>query len=627
MSNEVIVVGSLAGDIKNPWDDFPFQHKLNTAGGFYPHGHRSVLPNYQNTYGLSGIAMDGIGNTYLACRLRSYNAEDVAETHGEEVVTTYKLDPNGNVIWTANHGCNLYSIAIDSSGNVYTFGDAINSSGAIRTNKTQTTGYATTRCYNSSGVLQWSADHGWNQAEPYAFPCPSKIVYRNSYVYTTGYSYAGGTGDLVKYNASTGAIIWKAVTSSESYIDDIIWDICIDSSDNVYLAGLFFNPPIKYPPIPLTYIVKKYNSSGSFVDWLPKQAIRAGIYPTGRAIRINSSGNLIIAMSNFFSGTEGNYHIKYFLKYSAGFSYISEGPDYVYGYTSNNIPIAIALDTNDNIYAVSISDRAYGVAYRNVHRYNSALSGFDWEQVLYTSGQQIAQRGMAVDAFDNEVDVYCLALAEVETPPLAIKIAPNFPTFIGDKFCLANSLALPIRLSDPFLFKDYVGVWSPAIYRAYLAGPSPIELPIHSLSIRSDIASTTLSLVSSFPSLSVLSQIQARIGQLLTIQRGVRLMDGTDQLDTLLAVALDSIRYDQGSRSATITLAGSALYQIAPLKFRALRGISYRNAINGIRRVRCAVDTYLQIGDTASLGGGETLTVAEITIAVDPNQETMEVVE
>jgi len=46
-----------------------------------------------------------------------------------------------------------------------------------------------------------------------------------------------------------------------------------------------------------------------------------------------------------------------------------------------------------------------------------------------------------------------------------------------------------------------------------------------------------------------------------------------------------------------------------------------------VRRVRCAVDTYLAVGDTADLGGGETLIVTEIVYNISPETALMEIAE
>jgi hypothetical protein len=48
---------------------------------------------------------------------------------------------------------------------------------------------------------------------------------------------------------------------------------------------------------------------------------------------------------------------------------------------------------------------------------------------------------------------------------------------------------------------------------------------------------------------------------------------------------------------------------------------------DGLRRVRCEVDTYLRPGDVADLGAGEIMFAGEITITVTASTEAMEVTE
>jgi len=59
--------------------------------------------------------------------------------------TTICYNSSGAVQWFADHGADVNGVAIDSSNNVYTVGEKVDR--------------VTTRKYNSSGVLQWSHDY------------------------------------------------------------------------------------------------------------------------------------------------------------------------------------------------------------------------------------------------------------------------------------------------------------------------------------------------------------------------------------------------------------------------------------------------------------------------------------
>ena len=96
-----------------------------------------------------------------------------------------KYNSSGVLQWSANHGAVINSIAVDTSGNVYI--------GGVRTSN------LTTRKYNSSGTLQWSVDHGANV---------NSVAVDSS----TGDVYIGGvrTSNLTtrKYNSS-GTLQWS----------------------------------------------------------------------------------------------------------------------------------------------------------------------------------------------------------------------------------------------------------------------------------------------------------------------------------------------------------------------------------------------------------------------------------
>lgn len=95
----------------------------------------------------------------------------------------------------------------------------------------------------------------------------------------------------------------------------------------------------------------------------------------------------------------------------------------------------------------------------------------------------------------------------------------------------------------------------------------------------------------------------------------------------MIVAPFSALRWDAGSQSASATIDGVATAVAENPKTRLMRGIIYRNARNGLRRVRCAVDTYLSPGDTADLGAGETLVVSEISYQVSPDQAVMEIAE
>ena len=194
----------------------------------------------------------------------------------------------------------------------------------------------------------------------------------------------------------------------------------------------------------------------------------------------------------------------------------------------------------------------------------------------------------------------------------------------------APAIALPLGLALPGTRREYVGALRlPDIYRCTLSGEPDIELPLSSFTIRRDTSGVSLSVVVPASSAALVAAAVARSDGILTLRRGVRFQNGTEQSEPMLVVPLDGgVRYDIGTQSASLTLSGKTV-EIADREpeTRVLKGISYRSESGGARRVRCAIDTYLRPGDTAALGGGETLTVAELTYSVDARQGTLEVAE
>ena len=124
-------------------------------------------------------------------------------------------------------------------------------------------------------------------------------------------------------------------------------------------------------------------------------------------------------------------------------------------------------------------------------------------------------------------------------------------------------------------------------------------------------------------------QVIDRVAGNLIIKRGIRFANGVEQLDEMLIAPLSTnpYRLDTGGRSSSMTLEARSDAEIENPKTRTVVGITYRNTTNGRRRIRCSVDTYLLPGDTANLGGDETMIVGEITYSISTTQASMEIAE
>ena len=118
----------------------------------------------------------------------------------------------------------------------------------------------------------------------------------------------------------------------------------------------------------------------------------------------------------------------------------------------------------------------------------------------------------------------------------------------------------------------------------------------------------------------------------IIIQAGSRTADGTRHLSELTRAGLDSIVFDQGVKSASLSLSGYRTHTTGNPRPITLNDINvYSLQANGARRIRCPVNMFLRPGDTAVFTPGqgaseESMVVESITILIDPRNQRMDVV-
>lgn len=211
------------------------------------------------------------------------------------------------------------------------------------------------------------------------------------------------------------------------------------------------------------------------------------------------------------------------------------------------------------------------------------------------------------------------------TPALDLAVFLGTPTWQGDRYTECPGLPFRLSLGVPDWLREYVGaVRLPDVYRLYLGTP-PLELVASSLTIRRTAFGRFLSAVIAPPGVESLSLVESRIGDDLSLMRGVRFGDGTEQLEPMMTVPLASVRSYRGARALSLVIDGQALETENIPHTRTLTGISYRSS-SGARRVRCAIDPYLRPGYTV-IAGAESWIVGEIVISLSPVSALMEIVE
>ena len=166
------------------------------------------------------VAVDSSGNVYVCGRSNASGTDDFQIA---------KYNTSGVIQWqrrlggsSSSEGC--YSVAVDSSGNVYVCGDTNASFGFIDFQIAK---------YNTSGVIQWQRRLGGSSSDDQAL---SVAVDSSGNVYVCGSSGASGTNDfqIAKYNTS-GVIQWQRRLGGSG--SDVGQSVAVDSSGNVYVCG------------------------------------------------------------------------------------------------------------------------------------------------------------------------------------------------------------------------------------------------------------------------------------------------------------------------------------------------------------------------------------------------------
>ncbi len=221
------------------------------------------------------IAVDTSGNVYV-CGYSSISGSVVFQLAKSYTTGAIQGQRSLGSYYIVDYG---YSIAVDSSGNVYVCGY----SAAVGTLDFQIAKY------NTSGVIQWQRRLGSGVEDR----GQSIAVDTSGNVYVCGYSGAGGTFDfqIDKYNTS-GVIQWQQRLGGGTI--DRGYSIAVDSSGNVYVCGES-NASGTYD-----FQIAKYNTSG-VIQWQRRLGSSATDY--GYSIAVDSSGNVYVCGESNASGT------------------------------------------------------------------------------------------------------------------------------------------------------------------------------------------------------------------------------------------------------------------------------------------------------------------------------------
>ncbi|MFX0177736.1 MAG: SBBP repeat-containing protein [Candidatus Hodarchaeota archaeon] len=193
------------------------------------------------------VAVDSSGNVYLAGTTETYSSSTFPD------MWLIKYDSNGvhqwNITWGGTYYEICYAIALDSSDNIYLGGWIDEGNRDICLVK-----------FDSSGVEQWSRTWGDTRSD-YGYDVAvdsSDNVYIAGEMNSTGSPY--GLNDFsimcfVKYDSSGTELMNRTWGAGQDYT---CYGITIDSSNNIYLAGEAGHPGVSSDGMTLV----KYNSLG-----------------------------------------------------------------------------------------------------------------------------------------------------------------------------------------------------------------------------------------------------------------------------------------------------------------------------------------------------------------------------
>lgn len=470
----------------------------------------------------------------------------------------------------------------------------------------------TTFRYSADGTLEWSVDNG-QTADPFGYYTdPSTFVgwvpdYHGNYNHLYGLVALDSAGNILvtwtvntyplghvsKYNAA-GVFQWTFATYH------YIGGLAIDSSDNVYI-GTQGTTDTAYPGE--TLHILKISSAGSLVAATPSLVLFSEFYyPVYEKLQI----------------VDNELHC-FGLNDSIG--YIRYDLDLV---ELENIAIAIGATEEKTDGVIDADEQFY-----YLHKSHDGVGSTTTLIKSYTTPTASSVLWTALPTNDaTGTESLSLIVRDVETPPLRLPLRLMKATTQGDLYVIAASLPLTIGIQSPRWILEPSQYGSVTTrYRAKVSGSPLLFLAISSFQFRWNSEGRTLTVISQTVDSGTVDILQARPDEYLTLQSGFLMgVSVAVQYVDFLTVPITGVRLDQGSQNSSLTISGVLAQPIDNPQTRIARGISYRNTLGGKRRIRCAVDMYLQPGDTLDLSG-ETLIVGEISGYASATQAAMEVVE
>ena len=322
-------------------------------------------PGYDAAY---NMAVDSSGNVYVTGQSRATWGSPVNGYTGGGDVYAAKLDSNGSLLWNTFMGSTVEdwadSITVDSSGNVYLAGGSNNTWG---TPINQHAGNMDTFAakLDSSGSRLWNTFMGSTITDA----AYNIAVDSSGNVYVAGYSdatwgtpvnaHAGSRDAFSAKLYSNGYLIWHTFMGSTML--DYVRGLAVDGSGNVYVAGrsdaTWGSPVNAYAGSDA--FSAKLNSNGLLL-WNTFMGSTAEDH--SNSLAVDGSGYVYVAGGSSATwGTPIDPHMGGDDAFIAKFnnSGVRQWNTFM-GSTSNDEALSLAIDSTGNLYMAGLSDATWG---------------------------------------------------------------------------------------------------------------------------------------------------------------------------------------------------------------------------------------------------------------------------
>ena len=326
-----------------------------------------------------GVTHDSSGNVYLA----GYTG---SSGQGSNEILVAKYNSSGTIQWQRTLGDTStdkgYSIALDSSDNIYVVGPSYNASigkydGLIVK-------------YNNSGDLQWQRRLSSSNTDILS----GVGVDSSDNIYVSGRTNGAGQGSydflIAKYNSS-GTIQWQRTLGGSNNDIDEENTIEVDSSGNVYVGGYTNSSGGNGQS---NMLLAKYNSSGT-LQW---QVYQGAVGFKGiEGIALDDSGNVYV-VGQSQENPSWSYYSLFVVKYNSSGSF--QWQRRLHDDSANTTQgRGITVDSSDNVYVAGYTNAGPGAI---IAKYNSSGT-IQWQRYLTRSSSTGAAEAydLSVDGSDN----------------------------------------------------------------------------------------------------------------------------------------------------------------------------------------------------------------------------------